>query len=204
MTANRIFLGVLFIALLPLSAEESPSSSLPSFGSTLDTGRHVYENVEVIGIRGSNLFFRHSRGLASLPISKLPPQVRVQLEDRIAAEEPPPEPAQPADPTPANPNRETAGEEAGPGKGSAVVPVRVARKPATVFLVIRRQHPSPLGTGTYRGPRGLPLNWFVVHPAVYPQSLANPEWRRLAELDFRITAARNNPALITRNIVSGW
>lgn len=204
MIANRLFPFAALAILLPVLAT---AGEPPAFGSVLDTGKHVYEQVIVLRVTPTHIFFRHSRGMASLPISQLPPEVRVQIEDRIpqAEQTSPDAPAGKA--APASPPRgKTAPPPAWthpPLKEAPRTPA-IRTRPLWVVYPIRNHCPSPLGTGTFPGPRGLPLSWFVVHPCVYPQTLANPDWRKLAERDFFLTAARHNPALLTRQIVSGW
>ena len=198
MNANRLTAGsILSLSFCLLAGAAEPST--PSFGSVLDTGRHVYEGVNVIRVTPTHSFFRHSRGITSMPISQLPPEVRVQIESRIpkpqSSQTPAPAPSAKPEPAPVPMPREEKQVPRTP-------PFRT--RPLWILYPIQNANPSPLGTGTIPGPRGLPPSWFHVHPSVYPQSLANPEWRRLAERDFFITAARNNPALLTRQIVSGW
>lgn len=203
MNANRLVAGSILGFSLPLlggAAEPAaPSPPPPSFGSVLDTGHHVYEGVNVIRVTPTHLFFRHSRGITSLPISQLPPEVRVQVEGRI------PQPKSSQTPSAAPAAKPSPPPEPLPREQKQIPrtpPIRT--RPLWILYPIQNTNPSPLGTGTCPGPRGLPPNWFLVHPSVYPQSLMNPDWRRLAERDFFITAARNNPALLTRQIVSGW
>ena len=204
MDANRFLWSAVAGAMITASAH---ASEPPTFGSTLDTGRHVYEDVSVIRVTPTHLLFRHSTGVASLPISQLPPEVRVQVEGRI-----PPQNTS----IPESSSSKPSGASSSAPAPSKTVPARrpapkevprapaIKTRPLWIVYPVQNACPSPLGTGTFPGPRGLPLNWFHVHPSVYPQTVVNPEWRRLAEQDFFITAARNNPALLTRGVVSGW
>lgn len=200
MFAHRLLTGALLV-WLGFSAS-SLAADPPAFGSVLDTGRHVFEDVVVLRVTSTHIFFRHSRGVASLPIAQLPPEARVQIESRMPRQPAAPSqvPSQPAAPPPAAPP--APGETAKPVSPKQALPRSPATRSVTLWVTLpaARPCPSPLGTGAFPGPRGLPLNWFHVHPCVYPQSLMNPEWRRLAERDFFLTAARHNPALRTRQI----
>jgi hypothetical protein len=200
MDANRFLLGVLFSAILPLFAPAADES--PTFGSILDTGRHVFQDVQVIRVTPTHLFFRHSQGVASLPISQLPPEVRVQIEGRTPQAQPNlPQPApQPSGLVPpAAPQAPAPVTKPFPSKSLPCKPV--TKRTLWVLRPAQNSCRSPLGTGAFPGIRGLPFNWFVVHPCVFPQTLVNSEWRDLAKRDFLTTAAWNNPALLTRHIL---
>ncbi|MEO0445804.1 MAG: hypothetical protein AAF191_06975 [Verrucomicrobiota bacterium] len=179
----------------PESNEDSSSAPDPSSNAAeetfsepgiLQTKSTTYRDVEVLRVTANLVYVRHSRGMASIPLSELP-SAYLNL---ITALDMVPSPSEP--PAPAQKSSSSLKVASATQRGKA--PERSVVKPTHYIIIPRRPINLP-GRNPVAIPRGLPPGGLIPlnHPNVFPNTLSDPHQRELARRDLFLNS-RNLPA----------